>query len=289
MNNPVDIDLDFITENGGLNVHLKPDEVTWFDFLYFSRLTNSLEGGWKGKSHWRKRGVQKLAASNATYVTQWTKNSLQTKALPLPRADKFKFDRSLSSRAHLEQSLKLRKSLNESLNEFTEHELNYALYVGGLGIKRLDKIRLIGFEIPLTAESEGQLKIDLIGVSLGNDAIEIVELKKANNSADSPLMALTEAICYALQTLKCKKSLLNEAKLAGREEAFKKINLTLLAPRKYWIDWGVEENSFSENLNKLSEELQPILNRVNEGIPDSELKLQLLELKLAEPGTAQHA
>ena len=101
-------DKSFITENGGLKVLLEPGEITWFDFLYFSRLTNSPEGGWKGISHWCERGVLKLTASNAEFVTHWTKNSLEQKASPLPRTGAFMFDRSLSDRSHLEETLKLR-------------------------------------------------------------------------------------------------------------------------------------------------------------------------------------
>lgn len=272
-------DENFITENGALKVRLEPGEVTWFEFLWFSRATPSPNGGWNFRSYWWERGVRRLVDDGEAFVTQWTKNSLQTKALPQPRVRAFMFDRLLSSRAHLEESLKLRKSLNEA----TEHELNYGLCKGGLGIEQPDGISLLGYEIPLADESEGQLKIDLFGVSLGDDAIEIVELKKANNTGDSPLMALTEAICYALQTLRCRENLLNEAptlndRKAFARKAFEQINLTLLAPADYWLYWGKSSN-LDQVLRTISETLQPIVNRVNEGITGSVLKLHLRKLK----------
>lgn len=117
----------FITPKGELKISLDLKEVTWFEFLWFSRATPSPRGGWNSKSHWLERGVRRLADDGEAFVTQWTKNSLQTKALPQPRGSAFMFDRLLSGRAHLEESLKLRNSLNEA----TEHELNYGLFKGG--------------------------------------------------------------------------------------------------------------------------------------------------------------
>jgi len=41
-----------ITDGGGLEITLTPNEVTWFLFLQASRTTNSLKGGWNSKTHW---------------------------------------------------------------------------------------------------------------------------------------------------------------------------------------------------------------------------------------------
>lgn len=88
-------------------------------------------------------------------------------------------------------------------------------------------------------------------------------------------MALTEAICYALQTMRCRESLLNEAPTLSDRKVFERINLTLLAPSEYWRYW--DNNQL--DLPTMAEKLQPIVNRVNDGITGSVLKLHLRELK----------
>ena len=261
MKNP---DESFITADGGLKVLLTPSDVTWFNFLEFSRATNSLRGGWNSKTHWGKRGVLTLSGD---FLKQWTENSLRKHSLPRPRTDLFMLDRSASEdRSDLERAL-------NPVEHASENALNYALFRRGLGkLKPLEGIDVLGYEIPLAEESDGQLRVDLFGVSSGGAAIEIIELKKANNTGDSPLLALTEAICYALQTLRCKKHLLKDKKLEGQPNAFAQINLMLLAPASYWRYWGERDGLDRDGICK---ELQPIVKHVNDGITESGLGSKL--------------
>lgn len=275
-----------ITSDGELKVYLEAGEVTWFDFLWFSRGTVSTDGGWNSKSHWRELGVQQLIGTAAESLELWTKNSLEMTSLPRPRSGSFMLDREHSqSRCKLEQSF-----AEKRIEDAKENELSYALWKGGLGkLKPLADTRLLGYEMPLAEDSGGQLKVDLFGISSGGDAIEIIELKREKNHTDSPLIAFTEAICYALQTLRCKESLLGELnkdpELKVCEKAFLRINLTILAPIKYWRYWGHPPDAELDG-GEINEKLQIILERVNEGIaskpaegPHSKLTLALKELE----------
>lgn len=252
----------FITSDGGLKVCLEAREVTWFEFLWFSRGITSTDGGWDSKSNWWEWGVQKLIGTAPESLELWTKNSLKKTSLPRPRSGSFMLDRE-----HSDRRCDLKQSFSEkTVENATENELSYALYEGGLGkLKPLADTRLLGYEIPLAGDSEGQLKVDLFGISAIDDAIEIIELKRARNQTDSPLIAFTEAICYALQTLRCQESLLNELKLKGCEKAFGQINLKILAPASYWKYWSYLPGTKLDPVT-IRRNFQIILDRVNVGI-----------------------
>ena len=97
---------------------------------------------------------------------------------------------------------------------------------------------MISYEVPLSDESDGQLKIDLFGYS--DSSLEIVELKGGNNGKNNPLMALTEAICYAIQLGRCGVPLLEPIREVVPEvddEFFDRIRITVAAPSKYWNHW----------------------------------------------------
>jgi hypothetical protein len=275
----IDPDKSFITAEGGLEVLLRPNAVTWFDFLAFSRITNSLQGGWNSKTHWWTRGVPALSDKTSSFLNFWTKNSLQRNSLPHPRVGGFLLDRLPSeSRSDLEREL---EQVHDPVEDASENALNYALFKGGLGrLIPLKEVNLLGYEIPLAAESNGQLKIDLFGVSSGADAIEIIELKKAGNTGDSPLLALTEALCYALQTLRCKKDLLKYKPLEGKQTLFAQINLTLLAPGRYWDYWcerdKLDRDSICETFRIL---LKPVNDAITKEGYCSKLTLALRELE----------
>ena len=278
-------DENFIDNVGGLTVRLEPDHVSWFDFLWFSRNTRAKNGGWNSKTHWWEKGVLKLAGDTTGFVAKWTRRSLESQKnnryLPPLRTGEFKFIRS-----DTEERGDLIKSLNKRVYPFqdaTENELSFALYKEGLGkFERLDFVNLLGYEIPLSSESDGQLKVDLFGLSTDGGALEIIEIKKAKNQGDSPLLALTEAICYALQTLRCEESLLKETQLANHEDAFKRINVTLLAPASYWNYW--------DPASDVESALKVIVEQVNAGIADdnfdSKLELKLGKIEPMAPGPA---
>src|SRR5207253_26236 len=99
----------------------------------------------------------------------------------------------------------------------------------------------IGYEIPLAAESDGQLKVDILAIGQDKSSLEIIELKKAKNKSDSPLMALTEAICYGIQAVRCQDYLVSDPHLIEKsvfKAHFKSIRLILAAPNAYWISWN---------------------------------------------------
>src|SRR5712691_3754991 len=216
-----------ITDDGGLKITIGPKEVTWFRFLQISRTTNSLNGGWNSKSHWRK-GLKSLGCKHADFLKDWTTNSLAPQEAPAPRGDNFMFDRDRSRERHQLNHGPLRKG--DDLCNLSENELNTRLFHdNGHDLWGQN----IGYEIPLSAESEGQLKVDIVAIGKDNHSLEIIELKQANNKGDSPLMAMTEAICYGIQAIRCRGFLLKQPKLIAKlvpTEHLKRIRLIVAAP-----------------------------------------------------------
>ncbi len=103
----------------------------------------------------------------------------------------------------------------------------------------LRREKKLTYELPLCAESDGLLRADLVHFVPvpENGLVEIIELKKGlgknqNESRDSPLMALVEAICYGLQLLRCWDDLQKELKMDLDVEPFeiKHLHLILAAP-----------------------------------------------------------
>ncbi len=261
-----------ITDGGGLRVPVKC--VTWFQFLQLSRVTNSDQGGWnfkgkgKNKHLWVQNGLARLTPA---IVEQWTKNSLEENALPKPRkqAQGFKL-----SRADTENRTKAGESgveaLKSGIDELLENELNALLYIGDhwptdWGQKK-------GYEVPLADESDGQLKIDLVGHGEDSPAgagfLSLIELKQSDSPKNSPLMALTEAICYAIQIIRC-ENLLNQI-TGGR---FQTIRLILAAPEKYWTYWEIKKHS------DYSKQMTDIVEAVGKQLSSTiELKLEMHSL-----------
>jgi len=182
--------------------------------------------------------------------TQLAKNKNPSKA----REKNFCPERK-SDRAKLLNEAKAK--LTEGINSLSENHLSILLYD-----KQISQWgNLIGYEIPLAAESEGQLKIDLLGKGITTERyVSIVELKQADNKNDSPLMALTEAICYGLQLGRCRKKLLAELKV----EDFKIIRLILAAPSEYWSHWEFKKHpDCSKKMNAIVESVSEILTRTS--------------------------
>jgi hypothetical protein len=260
-----------ISGDGGLRV--PATSVTWLQFLQLSRVTNSEQGGWDYKSYWEKRCLGKLR--NAEFLKTWTKNSLEENARPKPRDNDFRFDRdfSVSRNGLLAEN-------NDSWDKHSENTLNTKIFYNrnkkGI-IPPAGKI--VGFEIPLAAESDGQLKVDLFGLGcLESDEkekfISITELKKADNTNNSPLLALTEAVCYGLQLIRCKDSLLKDPTLVKEKimsDHFKNIRLVLAAPTGYWKYW------ISSNLEKRLNEIIAQANVIL--VPHHQFSLHLYTLR----------
>lgn len=218
--------LSIIGYHGGIKILLPPKKVTWFSFLQAGRLANSENGGWNFKKHWIGNGLNRLVRNGdcATFLSKWTERSLSCNTLPLPRKTTF--------------MLKERKDAAKSQNRLSEERLadgneaslNWKIFYSHFGHCCMT------YELPLGDLSVGQLKADLV-VFKKEGLIEIIELKRSGErgDSDSPLMALTESICYALQLLRCWEALKQEV-----EEAFeikfdilRMVHLVLAAPA-YW-------------------------------------------------------
>lgn len=267
----------FITKNGDLDVRLTKGDVSWFDVLYFSRAMPAERRGWNNRSYWIERGLRVLVIESAQdFIKEWTINSMRkaNPYLPPPRKLAFKFgnDPSRRSRDHLELELKA----DNPVESASENALNYALFNNRFEkIEKVEGIYPKGYEVPLVDGAEGQLKVDLFGVS--GEAIQIVELKNARNTTDSPLLALIEAICYGMQTLRCSDSLLEAEGLGADKDTFRRIDITLVAPNSYWAYWSVPD------LEELRKTCEPLIDRINAGIDEagvkSRIKLEILPLK----------
>lgn len=248
----------FNRDSGGLKIELKPNEVSWFVFLQASRVATSPAGGWNSLTHWQSALIM---LQNAPCLAEWTTNSITIKT-PTPRKKEFMFDRELSKeRRRLLERGPIRKG--EVLDKLIENEINTRLFHDNEhGLWGTN----IGYETPLAAESDGQLKVDMLALGKDGKRLEIIELKKAGNTGDSPLMALIEAICYGIQVNRCgdhfRHSFDTAAKakntqVQGKLEA---IRLILAAPKGYWDYWKMNReqvdkmmtvvNSVSQNLVK---------------------------------------
>lgn len=251
-----------IQSDGSLRIILRHENVSWFDFLGYSRTSRARDSGWNSQRYWIPRGLDVLSRNISSTVSHWTENSLAPEAKPLPREGKFMLDRT-----HTLARLALPEI--ETVEVVSENALSFHTfkkYFAASGNERLlGKINLIGYEVPLGRTKTGQLKVDLLGVSSEPVlALEVIELKNADNTGDSPLMALTEAVCYALQILRCKDALLRELRVsrpAETEMIFRKINLHLMAPERYWNLWLPEPSRPA-----IEAALKQIVDGVNAGI-----------------------
>ena len=244
-----------------------PEDVTWFRFLQASRITNSIEGGWNSKSYWEEV-LKSLGYKGGAFLEMWTKNSLMPKTPPLPRGKEFMFSRIASpERELLMNQGSLRKE--DDLSRLSENALNARLFKDdehGLWGERL------GYEIPLAPESDGQLKVDIVAIGKDGCSLQVIELKQATNTGDSPLMALTEAICYGIQLVRCRDSLLNDPILKEHSvsvEHFRSIRVMLVAPRQYWRHWKWQR--------ELAQPMKNIIASVNKALEKKDAQLLFKE------------
>jgi hypothetical protein len=265
-------DISIIKPDGSLVADVPGTEVSWFAFLRLSRAVNSKVGGWNSKTHWKSRGLTILTApASASFVQKWTAASLSSKTDPKPRKRDFRFRSKMSQSRKSACDLALDVAEKKNLNECAENGLNALLFDQfALSKKRVfyDFGKFLSYEIPLAAESVGQLKIDLFGFGVdkpdGTRFVTIVELKNGKNHGDSPLMALVESICYATQLVRCKRyftkevhNLAGELKFDDVVDHFKVIKLVIAAPEAYWKHWGEPA--------EIEPEMQVIVSRVNAG------------------------
>ena len=93
------------------------------------------------------------------------------------------------------------------------------------------------------------------------NALSIIELKNARNHHCSPLLMLSQAICYGLQALRCKNLLTNA--FPELKEWPGTVELVLAAPRSYWGYWECLEGDGNGLSHELTNAFQKIINQVN--------------------------
>lgn len=248
-----------IKDDGALLVSVPANKATWFDVLTYTRVTNSNNGGWNSKTHWENSLTQ--LHDKPEILENWTNNSLELSRNndPKPRTMGFRFGRDPSGKHDTVAGIIVENGITEA----SENTLIRALYERTL-IQGKKEIKLLGYEIPLSSESTGQLKVDLYGWSKDEGGrIEIVEMKKAKNAGDSPLFAFTELICYTLQSIRCWNDLEKEIpKTPDMPEQLlnaplPSFGLTIAAPEEYWNYWGSQE----DRLNRLTVSINSALRK----------------------------
>lgn len=249
----------FIQSNGDIQVIISQKEVTWFDIFYYSRHLNSNFGGWNSKSHWLTLGVNAINSLSEEVLKSYFQKSLKPddeksdEYRPVIRSDKFCFSREMSEER--KQILVNSRNLNAS-----ENELNTWIFSKNNANIKGCEVSWKGYEIPLSGESSGQLKIDLVGIDNQN-TIHIVELKKTHDKGtDSPLFAVIEVLCYGIQWFRCKENF--EYELNNSSE---QIKLSVATPENYWGDWiktDETKKSFLDCVKKIMDAMPGDLKRI---------------------------
>lgn len=241
----------FFQNDGNLHVIIPSKEARWIDFLIYSRLLNSPKGGWDFKSTWKVDGLERLA--DAEFIERWTDNSLRAqKTYPRPRTSEFKFARDFT----VERRNAADSCATKPIGGCSENSLNARLFQNHGVFSSRGAMTcgtnpftgpLLGYEVPLCDDSDGQFKIDLLACDQIARRLEIIELKQASNTNNSPLMALVEGICYGLQLWRCSKELsresrdtakrLNDPRFELAPEHFNVMQIIIAAPSQYWDYW----------------------------------------------------
>ena len=252
-------------------LRIPSNKVTWFTFLQVSRSTNSKKRGWKSKSHWSTKGLDRLTKNGtaAEFLTTWTENSRHKNALPEPRKDTFQFKDRMEAQA---DGLRGGKGTPK---EGTENYINWRF------VDELRKRGIISaYEVPLADESKGQLKVDVMVFHDGG-RIEIIELKcSGEKQPDPPLMALTEAICYAIQTKRCWRNLAKEAEAlldAKSLDKLTEIHLILAAP-DYWNNCNPGRGEARRITREQAGKLHAIVAAVGAELRGVKLSLSLADI-----------
>jgi len=230
---------------GDGSLSISGDMVTWFNFLAISRIFNSDVGGWNNKSFWSDLGLASLcpASGPADFLSKWTESSLHSDALPIPRDRDFQFSKRQNDLKKGE------RGRGGTPKAGSENAINW-----GLSLNLKNTGGYFSYEVPLADTSKGQLKVDLM-LFRDQGKVEIIELKKGDGT-DTPLMALTEAICYGIQTVRCWPTLRKNAKKQFNQDfgELSAVNLILASPEEYWTQWNPGNKSITnEQIKKLSE------------------------------------
>lgn len=263
-----------IRHDGSILVAWKAKDVTWQTVLQAARAANSEQGGWNNKEFWEELGLNQLTelangkVAGREFLKQWTLQSLDKDALPLPRRSKFRIDlrekaKGDGRRGSGEPVAAKFGIVREPADE--EHRLNWWLYMA----QRSEKKKLT-YELPLCAESDGLLRADLVHFVPENDGlVEIIELKKGQTEGrDSPLMALVEAICYGLQLLRCWSALQPELNQHLKVEPFEPKHLLLILAAPHF---GKDCSGNGTQLTAPQvDKLRAIVRKVHEAVKEKE-------------------
>ncbi|WCL48886.1 hypothetical protein [Leptospira sp. GIMC2001] len=249
-----------IEDQGNLVVNIKEKDMNWGEFMYYSRHTNSNYGGWNNKSHWMK--MVDFLSGKEEILKIYTEQSF-SKPMRDVRKEKFMLDR--------EDSEQRKNVSNSNISDIDENSLSYRLF-SSLGNESKKEIRPLGYEIPLSSESDGQLKIDILGYNQSEKALEIIELKKGKNQTDSPFFAYIEALCYGIQLFHCQENIRKEMENL-QDVNFDNINLTIAAPEVYYTYW--KEDGSIDKIKKINE-------LINRSIPDKKPFFNLKIQKVVE-------
>lgn len=286
----------FFKVDGSLQVRVPPKAARWIDFLTYSRLCNSTdeEGGWNYKTLWKDTGLIPLSENEHT-LALWTRNSLaDSKTYPRPREDDFKLGRDASCFSK-DRSAAESKFGNQSIMVWSENSINARLFKkfappSGIPGSPFPAMTLLAYEVPLCDDADGQLKVDLLALRRRGSVshIALIELKQAESPSNSPLLALVECICYALQLTRCRAHLKRESKKENRDkphltkltdEHFKRISFVIAAPQSYWESWSCWEASDRE---RVQASMRTLLAGVNESEKLKGVKLELDEFATLE-------
>ncbi len=164
---------DLMGNEGGRN--------TWFRFLQLSRAIKGKRGGWNKKTHWSKRGLDRLAPGGrpAAFLTKWTETSLLIDVPPKPREGDFQFG------LRLADLKKGERGGSGSPSEGSENAINWRL---AQNLHRLGQS--FSYEVPLADDSNGQLKVDLM-IFHGEGRVEIIELKGTSRNPNISIIKLS--------------------------------------------------------------------------------------------------
>jgi len=210
------------------------EEETWFSILSRSRDTkvNSKSGAWDSKTHWITRGLDKCLNSNI--VKTCTQESLIGDNHS-PRENLFKLNREHTSEDR-------KKYSNQGITDIDimrEDHINTILFNNYQENKTFNDYNILTYEFPLGSKRGNELLVDLLSINKSDKKIGLIELKKASNEDNSPLLALVELICYGIQFIKSKEFIQSEMEKLD-DEYFNRIGLFLVAPEKYWGYWKID-------------------------------------------------
>lgn len=226
-------------------------------------------------------------------IALWTEASTKAdpKTKPLPRSRGFMLNRHATVKRDKELSRgKLKNDISkldsEAFGKLSENQLNWSCYLHGL--EALQPTDIWGYEIPLAAESAGQLKVDLLKIRPNVQSetpsadVEIVELKKADGS-NSPVEALVQSICYLCQLSRCWEYLTKTKEAASLQDIpwnRSSVRLILAAPDAYWKKWKFRQDD-AKNMLKIVKSVRDALDQERR---PSRLELTFANVKKTEDG-----